>query len=443
MAVDSAPLTYDFPPLTPEQWRARLQRELPAGLTLDSLRWHPPGEDYTLEPFYTAADVAPLPYPAAAPALPRAHQPAGGNRWRSVLTLAADEANGGHLTSDRARHALRDGFDGVELGLPDPAGFDLLPLLSVLGSAGADPATTLATVGFQLPASADGASFLKRLGAVAPTARGYLHVPTADFALPAADALQALAAARPGYSFAPLTLDGAALADAGAGHTLQLALLVSQAAAALDALTDGSIAPAQAGEYLRLTWGLSTSFFHDLAALRALRLLWFNLLAGYEVAPAEVITPTIHCRPSTRIVYAADPHTNLLRLTTAAMAAVLGGTDLLTLPAFDAPAPGGATALGERQARNLSLLLRHEARLAEVADPAAGSYYVEALTDQLARAAWTQFQELEAAGGYRAAQAGGRVAGLLAAQAHVFAEREASGQQVRIGVNKYQVRSER
>ena len=111
----------------------------------------------------------------------------------------------------------------------------------------------------------------------------------------------------------------------------------------------------------------------------------------------------IHARTSrwNKTVY--DPHVNILRATTEAMSAVLGGADSIFVAPFDEcyRTPDEAS---RRLARNTQILLKQEALLARVADPAGGSYYLETLTDFIARESWKQLQEIEAAGGFRKAQ---------------------------------------
>ena len=269
--------------------------------------------------------------------------------------------------------------------------------------------------------------------------RGHVTLAGPDaLTLPSAAVLDALVdLGRPAPDFYTLTVDGAALTDAGAGPTLALALTLSQLVEVLSEQSERGFSPETVVGELRCTLGLGTSYFHAIAQQRALRLLWANALPAFEVAPHHAARLRIHCRPSRRIVFAPDPDTNLLRLTTAAMAAVIGGCDSLEITSFDAATPTGATPFGRRQARNIALLLREEARLAHAVDPAAGSWYVETLTDQLARDAWSIFQQLETAGGYRKAHA--TVARLVAEQRIAQNEAEASGAQVRVGVNKFKL----
>ncbi|MFZ5440813.1 MAG: methylmalonyl-CoA mutase family protein [Myxococcota bacterium] len=134
--------------------------------------------------------------------------------------------------------------------------------------------------------------------------------------------------------------------------------------------------------------------FVELSKLRALRLLWAKLTAAVG-QPAGL---RVHACCSRRTLTQRDPWVNMLRTTTQVFAAMLGGADEVTPTAFD-EALGAPSELGRRVAQNTLLVLEHESHLRRVADPAAGSYYLDTLTDQLAREAWKRFQGIEAAGG--------------------------------------------
>jgi methylmalonyl-CoA mutase len=109
---------------------------------------------------------------------------------------------------------------------------------------------------------------------------------------------------------------------------------------------------------------------------------------------------------------AKDAWTNMIRLTAAGFAAAVGGADAVVLGAFT-DAIGLPTAFARRQSRNIQLVLMEEAHVGRVADPAAGAGYLEALTDEIARAAWAEFQAIEAQGGIIAALTSGHVARLV------------------------------
>jgi len=437
--MPDTPLTFDFPPLTHEAWAQRLARELPAGQTAESLNWHPAGEPGVLGPYYTAADTEPLPYlhtlPDTFPYV-RGHK-RGTNAWRTLEPLRA-EADG-RAAVEAGAAALAAGAEGLELTLLAPGAFDFAYLARTLD-------LTKTYVGYCLPVGTDVTAFGQALVAGLAARNqpmfglhGYTELAAPDLAMaPARDIDRLLEWGRPAADFFGLTVSGAATADAGAGPTLQLALTLSQLVTAVDEQSDRGHAPETVIGEIRVTMGAGTSYFHAIAQQRALRLLWANALLAFHVGPHHAALLKVHCRPSARIIYGPDPHTNLLRTTTAAMAAVIGGCDTLAVTAYDARQTDGPTSFGRRQARNIALLLREEARLAHAIDPAAGSWYLETLTDTMAREAWTLFQQLEAEGGYRQAHASGTVARLVEAQRQEQDELEQSGRQVRVGVNKYQ-----
>jgi len=135
---------------------------------------------------------------------------------------------------------------------------------------------------------------------------------------------------------------------------------------------------------------LGKSYFLEIANLRALKLLWFNVLKAWD---APLVPPSIAVRYQPE-AYSDDLYTNMIRATTMAMAAVQGGANRLTVMPYDAGREALASypqAFGRRIARNVQHLLKMESGLDEVADPAAGSYYIETLTRQLAEKAWEEF----------------------------------------------------
>lgn len=134
-----------------------------------------------------------------------------------------------------------------------------------------------------------------------------------------------------------------------------------------------------------------------IAKLRALRRVWARMTAACG-ASARVQAAKVQAFGSRRMLAKRDPWTNMLRLTAAGFGAVAGGADAVTLPAFT-DAIGPATPFARRIARNTQLLLAEESHIGAVADPAAGSFHHEAMTDALARKAWAFFQQIEAGGG--------------------------------------------
>jgi methylmalonyl-CoA mutase len=166
-------------------------------------------------------------------------------------------------------------------------------------------------------------------------------------------------------------------------------------------LTQRGIKSELAASKIGFTFGTGSNYFPEIAKLRAARLLWSVVLNGFKPADAEEIKMNIHCVTSewNKTIY--DPYVNLLRTQTEAMSAILGGTDSLTVEPFDTVFRQ-PDEFSERIARNQQLILKEEAYFDKVADPAAGSYYIENLTSLIAENAWKLFLEIEEKGGFLA-----------------------------------------
>ena len=140
---------------------------------------------------------------------------------------------------------------------------------------------------------------------------------------------------------------------------------------------------------IQFNFEIGTSYFIEIAKLRAFKLLWGNFLAAYDVAPSlPIIKANISLKTQT-----ADVDTNKIKATTQAMSAVLGGINVLTIAPSDA-ATNASSDFSRRIARNVQHLLQMESYFDRVTDPAAGSYYIEKITADLAEMVWEKFQEL-------------------------------------------------
>ena len=138
---------------------------------------------------------------------------------------------------------------------------------------------------------------------------------------------------------------------------------------------------------------IGKSYFVEIAKLRAFKILWANFLKAWGAEPVYPVQD-VRFFPGD---YTGDLYTNMIRATTMAMSAVLGGANRLTVLPYDAGREAEAVyprAFARRVARNVQHLLQLESGFAELADPAAGSYYLEKLTAQLASSAWEKFQKL-------------------------------------------------
>jgi methylmalonyl-CoA mutase len=220
-----------------------------------------------------------------------------------------------------------------------------------------------------------------------------------------------------------IAVDTGRYVDAGAGVRDELAYALATGAHLLRAGEEAGLSPVQTARTIEFTLIAGTDQFLEIAKFRAARKLWATVLEHCGVS-AEIAGTApnslsgFYARTGRRVMSSLDPWVNMLRSTTAAFAAGVGGADGVTVVPFDEPdgetlaEPG---ALGRRTARNTQLLLLEESHLHKVNDPAGGSWYVESLTEQLAGSAWARFQEFEAQGGITALAASGAIDDQIAA----------------------------
>jgi methylmalonyl-CoA mutase len=193
--------------------------------------------------------------------------------------------------------------------------------------------------------------------------------------------------------------DGRAIHDAGGSEAQELAFALAVAVACLRALEAGSIALDVASAAISFRLVADADQFLTMAKFRALRLLWARIEESCGLRPRPIF---IAAETAWRMLTQRDPYVNMLRATMATFSAGLAGADsICVLP--HTLALGLPDAFARRAARNTQLVLLEESNLAKVADPAAGSGGIEALTHELCEAAWILFQEIEKAGGVFAA----------------------------------------
>jgi len=218
--------------------------------------------------------------------------------------------------------------------------------------------------------------------------------------------------------------DGRVIHNAGGSEAQELAYVLATGVAYLRALETGGISLADARRTISFRLSADADQFITMAKFRSLRKLWARVEAACSLTPAPSF---IAAETAWRMVTRHDPHVNMLRTTIATVAAGLGGANAITVLPF-AAAIGLPNRFARRVARNTQLILLEESNLARVADPAAGSGAIEAMTDQLCHAAWSLFQEIEAAGGACAALEAGlvqrKVAEVRAARQKAIATRK-------------------
>jgi methylmalonyl-CoA mutase len=227
--------------------------------------------------------------------------------------------------------------------------------------------------------------------------------------------------------------------DAGAGDAEELALALATCAELLRRGEGLGLEPADLAAGLIWTLAIAGRPFEAIAKLRAARLCWAKFASACGLAP-EQRKLWIHATGSQRTWTRHGPWVNLLRGTIGTFAAAVGGADSIATAAFDQlRGPARGSELGHRLAIDTQVILREEAGIDRTLDPAGGSYYVEALTDALARTAWQRFRELERDGGLVANLCSGAVQQRIAASAEQLRQRVATRKQPITGVSTYPI----
>ena len=195
--------------------------------------------------------------------------------------------------------------------------------------------------------------------------------------------------------------------DSGAHSALEVAIVLGLYTEYLRELLTRGVSKADAAFSIALSIGIGPNFFMEISKIRALRVLLHQVQEAFEV-PGHVQGAFIHAKVARWDKTLYDSYVNLLRNTSQAFSAVSAGVDSLEIPAYDALF-NSSNAFSERVSRNLHHILEKESRLTYPIDPAAGSWYVESLTESFCKKAWAIFQEIESLGGILKALQGGWV----------------------------------
>lgn len=232
-----------------------------------------------------------------------------------------------------------------------------------------------------------------------------------------------------------IAINTAAYHDAGANAVQELAVALATGAAYLRGLSTRGHSLDKLGRKLQVFLNIGEDFFLEIAKFRAIKPIWAQMTRafGMKGVGQKVV---LHARSGRRDKTRRDPHVNLLRLTAEALAAALGGVESISIAPFD-QMQGAPSAHARRLSRNLQLILQEELQLTQLIDPAGGAWHIERLTDQLARKAWAQFQDIEARGGMLASLRLGVLQAEIEAIASLRQRDLAARESILVGVNKY------
>ncbi len=246
-----------------------------------------------------------------------------------------------------------------------------------------------------------------------------------------------------------LNVNAISLSNAGAQIYQELGYALAWGNEYLSQMVDAGVDTSLAAKKIKFNFGVGSNYFMEIAKFRAARLLWAKIVDAYQpVCQKQNCSNTVNgiCKCAAKMRIHAettlfnktifDANVNILRTQTEAMSATLGGINSLTVQPYDA-AYKKADDFSERIARNQQLLLKEEANFDKVTDPAAGSYYIETLTNEIAAKAWELFLAVEDAGGFLALVQEGSVQKAIKETAASRMKAVSSRREVLLGTNQY------
>lgn len=463
----------DFPVPDQDAWRALVEKET-KGKSAEALGWESP-EGLKIAPLYTADDLDGLSHidgalPGFAPYLrgPRAsmytQRPWTVRQYSGFSTAEASNAfyrknlaagqMGLSIAFDLATHRGYDSDHPRVVGDVGKAGvaidsiadmkvlFDGIPLDKMSVSMTMNGAVLPVLAMYVVAAEEQGVSQAQLSGTIQNdilkefmVRNTYIYPPGPSMRI-VSDIIAHTAEHMPRYN--SISISGYHMQEAGATLVQELAFTIADGIEYVRAAQERGLDVDAFAPRLSFFFCIGMNFFMEVAKLRAARVLWARLLKDKFAAkdPRSLMLRT-HCQTSGVSLAEQDPYNNIVRTTIEAMAGALGGTQSLHTNSFD-EALGLPTEFSMRIARNTQLILQEESQITRTVDPLAGSYYVEHLTASMIEEAGKLIDEVEALGGMAKAVASGMPKLRIEEAAAKRQARVDRGEDVIVGVNKYQ-----
>ena len=434
----------EFPPVPTEKWEEVITADLKGADYERKLVWRT-GEGFNVRPYYRAENLEGIQFLGSqAGEFPFVRGTRTHNRWHVHQTVAVEcpkEANA------EALKLLNSGVDSLGFSIAKE-GFTAADLDELLREISI-PAVELTFCGVQTGNVAGLVlDKLEKEGLMADAHVAFCIDPLVkglsqkgDFCSPDgekcfAKIVSLIERTREYKHIRIVTVSAGIFSNAGSTIVEELAFALSAGNDYLARLTDAGVDADTAARKLRFSFSVTSNYFMEIAKFRAARMLWANIVKGYAPAKNCACKMMIHARTADWNQTVYDPYVNMLRGTTEAMSAAIGGVYSLEVTPFDASFEN-PTEFSKRIARNVELLLKHESHFDQVVDPAGGSYYIENLTQSIAAEAWKLFLEIEEKGGYTAAYKAGFVKERIAASAAAKDKAIATRRQTLLGANQY------
>lgn len=429
-----------FPPVTPDEWRAKAEVDL-KGADFDKKMVWRTNEGFNVQPLYRMSDIENFKTTTSLPGeFPFVRGTEVSNDWRVRQNIdVADEKEANAKILD----VLGKGVNSIGLKLSKGADTDLAALLAgvdlkkVEVNLDACPrcALTLAQGLVKLIKEARAEEEFHGSIDFDPFRRQLKHgVPfPSDIVALAGELLKAVSEVK---NLRVLSVDAVMLNNAGAYIYQELGYALAWGNEWMAMLTEAGLSADEVAKRIKFNMGISTIYFMELAKFRAARMLWAQIVKQYNPQCDCSCKMVVNAETTRFNLTLFDSYVNLLRTQTEAMSAALAGVDSIVVTPFDAPYKKSDD-FSERIARNQQILLKEESHLDKVVDPAGGSYYVETLTMSLAQEGWKLFLETEDKGGFKAALESGDVVNAVNASATARFDKVAKRKEQLLGTNQF------
>jgi len=396
----------EFPPISTKEWEEKINIDLKGADYEKKLIWKPT-EGFNIRPYYRAEDIKNLEYLNTSPSeFPFTRGNKKDNNWIvrvdietdniiEANTIAIDNLKNGakaigfnadKVTSAESIKVLLNGIDleKTEINFLSSNSFSQTVDLfineikrqnlnkdNIRGSINYDPINQLAISGKlcknEKETFEDSTNLMKKVIAEIP-------------------------------NFKAISINGSLFHNSGASITQELAFGLASGNEYLYRLTSNGLSADQVLPRLLFSFAIGSNYFMVIAKFRAARLLWSKIAEQYKPKNKNSQKMNLHAVTSlwNKTIY--DPYVNILRNTTEGMSAAIGGIDSMTINPFDITFKESDD-FSRRNAKNTQLILKEESYLDKVTDPAGGSYYIENMTDSIAKASWQKFKNIEENGG--------------------------------------------
>jgi len=463
---------YDPEESTLSAWGQLVEKQS-KGITPEEFTWHTP-EGIPLKTLYTAEDIQELPYTNTLPGFspyirgPQATMYAG-RRWtiRQYAGFSTAEASnafyrkalsaGGQGISVAFDLATHRGYDSDHPRVSGDVGkagvaidsvedmkilFDSIPLDKVSVSMTMNGAVLPVLAGYIVAAEEQGVEQAALSGTIQNdilkefmVRNTYIYPPTPSMKI-IGDIIAYCSAHLP--KFNTISISGYHIQEAGANAALELAYTLADGKEYIQTAIAAGLQIDDFAPRLSFFWGIGMNFYMEIAKMRAARLLWAEIVGGFAPTNPKSSMLRTHCQTSGWSLTEQDPYNNIVRTTIEAMAAVFGGTQSLHTNALD-EAIALPSDFAARIARNTQLILQEETGIGQVVDPWGGSYMMEHLTNEMAAKARELIVEIDELGGMAAAIESGVPKLRIEEAAAKKQARIDRGEDVIVGVNKFQI----